>query len=324
MRPVVVSISTGLNTPVNVGQTVTDVATLTGATGNAGGSITFTLYSGTLCSGPSLNSFTTPVTNGVENGAYITPTFNTGGPYSIQAVYSGDSNNAGATSACEQIAVVATPITITTALSQTTITDVQSVYDTSSLSNAYSGAGGTVTYNLFPTSAAGCVGVPSDTSQVTVTGAIVPNSKSFSGLEFTPPGTYYFNAVYSGDAYDAAATSGCELLTVNAATPTISIPYPSGYSAISISAGGQVTVTAILTGATSNAGGTVTYTLESGVCGGLSAGTQTVTVSNGVVPSATFTIANAGTYVVSVSYSGDTNNNAAGPSCTNGNTITVT
>jgi len=321
VKQAVVSISTGLSSSsINTGTSVTDVATLTGFTATAAGSVTFTLYPGSSCSGTLLDHFTTPVTAGVENSAYVSPTFNAGGPYSIIAVYSGDANNVGATSACELLKVVAQP-TISTALSQGTITDAQSVYDTSTLALATSNAGATVTYQLFPASAGGCFGLPSDTSQVTVINAIVPNSKPFSGLEFTPPGAYHFNAVYSGDSFNAAATSSCETLTVNAATPSISIQL----SATTIVHGGSVTATAtFLTGTfTSNAGGSVTYTLQSGSCGGLTIGSPvTVTVTNGVVPSAMFTIATAGSYTISVSYVGDANNNNAGPTCSGAITVT--
>ena len=48
----------------------------------------------------------------------------------------------------------------------------------------------------------------------------VPNSNTFT---FGSTGTYYFWAVYSGDANNTSATSGCdtEIVVVNPNTPTI-------------------------------------------------------------------------------------------------------
>ena len=91
------------------------------------------------------------------------------------------------------------------------------------------------------------------------------------------------------------------------ASPTLSTTPPSGAVV-----GVGFTDSATLTGATSNAGGTVTYTLYSGTYpSGTPVGTpSTVTVTNAAVPnSASFTVASAGPYYFTASYSGDANNN---------------
>jgi hypothetical protein len=87
------------DSPVEPDSKIYDTAVLTGATANAGGSVTFNLYAGTACTGTPIFTSTVTVTNGVvpASTAY---TFTTAGTYNWQAVYSGDANNAGASSPC--------------------------------------------------------------------------------------------------------------------------------------------------------------------------------------------------------------------------------
>ena len=104
------SIATALSsTTVNVGTPVTDTATLSGASVNAGGMVTYNVYAGTSTSSP-LFSSTSSVVNGVvgPSGAF-TPTAS--GTFNWQAVYSGDLNNASATSAygTETLTVLSPP-----------------------------------------------------------------------------------------------------------------------------------------------------------------------------------------------------------------------
>ena len=74
------------------GAAVTDAATLVGATSDAGGTVTYNVYSTADCSGGAVFTSTVPVTNG---SVPISAGFTTGaGPlYEWQAVYSGDSKN---------------------------------------------------------------------------------------------------------------------------------------------------------------------------------------------------------------------------------------
>jgi uncharacterized repeat protein (TIGR02543 family) len=323
-----VFISTALSaTTINVGQHVTDVATLAGFAHGAAGSITFTIYSDFSCTGTVLHTFTTPVTDGVENSAYVTPNFIAGGPYSFLAVYSGDSLDAKATSDCELLTVMANP-TVTTKLSSPSISEASFVFDTATLISATANAGGTVTYQLFPPGsvlpgyATGCGGLPLDTDQESVSSGIVTKSKDFYGfvdsyfVDFVSPGTYFFNAVYSGDAFNHGATSGCELLTVTKAQPSIT----TLLSASTIDFGGSVTDSATLTGVTATAGGTVTYNLyTNGGCSGSTVSkSDTETVTNGMVPPplpSFLTPIASGSYSIRAVYSGDSDNNVATSSC---------
>jgi parallel beta-helix repeat protein len=86
--------------PVVTGTSVKDQATLTGATSNAGGTVTYKLYSGPSCSGSVVSTtLAAAVTNGVvaqSNPFTATPA----GSNTWQATYSGDINNQTATSTC--------------------------------------------------------------------------------------------------------------------------------------------------------------------------------------------------------------------------------
>src|SRR5205807_498691 len=90
----------GANITVPLGTAVTDQATLTGTTAGAGGTVTYNVYTSAAgCTGAPLFTSTVTVTNGVvPPSTPFTPA--SAGTYNVQASYSGDANNAAATSAC--------------------------------------------------------------------------------------------------------------------------------------------------------------------------------------------------------------------------------
>jgi hypothetical protein len=206
------TISTQLSAAtITVSQTVTDSATLSGASADASGSVTYFEYHGGSCSGGSINSDTETVTNGVVpntsafgfNAPLLGPGF-----YSFQAVYTGDGHNVGNSSPCEPLTVNLNSPTLTTQLSATTIPHGGTVTDSAALSGATSNAIGTVTYTMY--SGGSCSGTVQGSATKTVAGAVVPNSGSFTAAT---AGTYSFLAVYSGDSNNMPATASCELLT---------------------------------------------------------------------------------------------------------------
>ena len=97
--------------PVAIGTTVHDTATIHGATSAAGGTITYKLYSNSSCS--ALVADLTPTNNTVTNG--VAPAsngyqFNNAGTWYFQATYSGDSNNTGPVSSpCTSETLVVNP-----------------------------------------------------------------------------------------------------------------------------------------------------------------------------------------------------------------------
>jgi hypothetical protein len=79
----------------------------------------------------------------------------------------------------------------------------QLAYDTATLSGETKTAGGTVTYTVYTNSS--CSAGARSAGKVTVTNGKVPNSNS---LSFTV-GTYFWQAVYSGDANNSGSSSTC-------------------------------------------------------------------------------------------------------------------
>ena len=308
--PAVVTITTTLSsTTINVGASVTDSATLSGNTATAGGTVTYKFFASTVCLGTAtVVGSPVTVTNGVVPGS-ASQTFNTAGSFGWTAAYSGDANNAPDSSSCEPLAVNQAAPSLSTALSANPITAGGSVTDSATLTNSFQ-AGGIVTYSFFTGStcsgSATVVGAP-----VTVTGGVVPSSASQA---FPTAGSFSWNAVYSGDTNNKAATSPCESLTVN----PLSVVISTSLSSNPITVGGTVTDSATLAGATASAGGTVTYKFFSGAtCSGTGTTVgSAVTVTNGIVPSsAAQAFSSAGSFSWNAVYSGDANNSGATSSC---------
>jgi hypothetical protein len=191
---------------------------LSGETATAGGLVTYTVYSDNGCHTLYGNAGTGSVTNGtVQNSPNFV--FNTPGTYYWQAVYGGDANNNIATSTCgsEVLSVVSTPSknspTISTTLSTTSSTVVtgSSISDSVNLTGETSAAGGTVAYSVYSNNS--CTTLFANAGTVNVTNGSVPNSNA---VAFNTPSTYYWRAVYSGDANNNPVTSGCtsEVITV--------------------------------------------------------------------------------------------------------------
>src|SRR2546426_955817 len=290
--------------PITVGGSVSDFATMTGGF-QAGGSATYFLFSGGTCTGAAGVVSTVSVVNGGISSS--TPrTFSSAGLYSWNAVYSGDANNNGSPSSCEPLTVNPTIVTISTALSSSSITVGGSVTDSATLTGVTSAAGGTVTYNSFQT--ASCTGTPAVVSTVTVTNGVVPGSAS---KILNSAGSFSWNALYSGDANNGGATSACEPLVVNQAIPSITTTVSSN----NVPVGTLVHDSATLSNGF-NAGGTVTYTLFSDAgCAVSGVILSTVTVANGVVPDSSATTLTAGAYSFQASYTGDANNKPVTGAC---------
>jgi hypothetical protein len=295
-------------TTVNTGVLVHDSSTLSGATADAGGTVTYHAYAGqNTCTGTDLlNSQVTVTNGGVPDSGTIS--FDTAGYYSFQAVYSGDANNNGATSVCttEQLLVKTSP-SITTTLSANPITIGASMHDSSSLTGATGDAGGTVTYHAYA-GADTCTGTDLLNSQVTVTNGSVPDSVDFTAAA---AGTYSFQAVYSGDTKNNGATSLCssEQLVVNPKQPSASTAqHLRPNDSFTLSGGFSPT-------------GSITFNLyapSDATCSGTPALTQTVTVSgNGTydTTNTTFIASAEGTWRWASSYTGDTSNLPATSSC---------
>ncbi len=197
------SIATTLSdTSVTVGTTVHDSATLTGATGDAGGTVTYTVYTDDQCSQNPQDAGIRTVTNGVvPNSDPIT--FDSAGTFYWQAVYSGDANNDGATSTCTEEKLVVNK-------KQSAISTAQNFIpnDDATITGTTSNAGGTVTFNLYSPSDATCSGTPAYTETVNVSGNGTYSTTNTT-FKVSTEGTWRWQVTYSGDANNDGSTSDC-------------------------------------------------------------------------------------------------------------------
>ena len=186
------------------GTALTDTATVSGGF-NPTGSVVFRLYgpNDATCAGAPVFTSTVALAGGTATSGPFTPTVP--GIYRWTAVYGGDANDEPATSACNapnESATIgrATP-TISTQASPGGLLGVP-VRDVATLAGGHNPTG-TVTFRLF--SDPGCA------SQVFTSTNAMTGTTATSGW-FTPaaPGTYFWTAVYNGDANNNPATSACQ------------------------------------------------------------------------------------------------------------------
>jgi SdrD B-like domain len=192
---------------------VASVASTTGATPT--GTVNFAVYGNAVCGGAASNQSGVALVNGFATSS-ATVVGSSGVSYRVG--YSGDVNNIAATSTCMSVTATSNSVAISTTLSTTTPVLVgSSIHSSSALSNATASASGTVAYVIYTD--ASCA-IPLQGAGVrTVTNGVVPNSDT---VQFNTPGTFRWQAVYSGDTNNSAATSSCasSVLTVNAAATT--------------------------------------------------------------------------------------------------------
>jgi hypothetical protein len=190
------------------------------------------------------------------------------------------------------------------------------VHDKATVSGSVGTPTGTVTFSWFTNGT--CTGTAAATSSPQ---ALVNGMVDATGFPQTPaaPGSYSFEASYSGDAKYVSGDDPCELLTVDKASPTVTtVATPTA------SAGETISDEATLTGSSgSNATGTITFTVfgpNNATCDGVGtpAGSATVT-GDGTYSSDAVPVVRAGTYRWIASYSGDANNNEFTTQCNDPN-----
>jgi hypothetical protein len=337
------SLSDGTNSGTSlteaVGTAVTDTATLSGDNASpATGTITYNVYSDAACTQLVNGGAAETISTAGTPPASAPVTLNIPGTYYWQAVYSGDAANGASESTCglngevEIVSPGSTPTSVSTSLSgdgqsgmSLSVPAGTTITDTASLSGAAAGsATGTVTYDVY--SDAGCTDlVNSGTAETITTPGTLPPSAM---VTLSTPGTYYWEASYSGDADNAPSVSTCgpsgEVETVTPAETTVTTALSGGGQAgpsITVPAGTAVTDTATLAGTDAwMATGSVTYTVysDSACTSEVSTATVSITTPGTLPASAPVTLANVGTYYWQVAYDGDLGNapsvSACGPS----------
>ena len=242
------------------------------------------------------------VTSGVVPGS-VSQTFIAAGPYSWNAVYSGDASNSGATSACEPLTVSPATPSLSTLVSPSSVVFGGSATDTASLAGGYSPTG-TITYAVYSDSAC-TTAVGGYASEVTVIG----NGRQPSSAGFTPSatGTYSWTAAYSGDSNNNGFTTPCgasgETLSVLARATSTGIACP--VTSVNLATTCVVTVSDTDVGTPVVPTGTVD-TLSDGGAGGSFGSTSCVLSSGACTFTYTPPAGTAGTTItISAMYEGD-------------------
>ena len=311
------TITTAANqTGVVVGGTISDSATLAGATSGAGGNIVFRAYGPSDPTCDDSPAFTSGAVAVNGNGTYGPVSFATSavGTFKWIASYSGDADNNPVAGKCGDDGETDTTIkdspTISTDASAN-ITIGGSVSDTATLAGGFNPTG-TITFRLFGPNDATCT----NPSVFTTTKAVNGNG-AYTSAAFTPTlvGTYRWVASYDGDANNNGVSGVCndtdESVVVSPATPGIATS-----AAESVVVGNAIHDTAVLSGAVGPTG-TITFNLYATAdCSGQALFSDTRTVNgNGSYGPVTFTPGAIGTYHWIASYGGDGNNAPIAGAC---------
>jgi uncharacterized repeat protein (TIGR01451 family) len=200
------------------GDSLSDSATLSGAGGLDGtGTVTFYLYApGTTCHDDGSGSpvYTNQVTGISSSGPISSGTFAgplEAGTYEWVAIFSGDSNNDGATSGCgqEPVVITASP-TITTTPSETSGSVGDLLNDSATLSDGSNFDGtGTIKFELFGPNDPNCDLQPVYTETVVADHNGSDYATSNSTVTANTAGTWNWTATFSGDGNNNPAFSEC-------------------------------------------------------------------------------------------------------------------
>ena len=217
----------------------------------------------------------------------------TGSPHSITAVYSGDTNNPGSTSAATLQTVTQASSTITLASSSSSSVFGQGVGFTATVSPQYGGTPtGTVTFL--------------DNGSSIGTATVNTGSAMFTATSLAAGSSHTITAVYGGSSDIAASpTSAAQTETVSRATTTTTVtalPNPADQTMVTPYQTQTVTLTATVSPQyTGTPTGTVTFSDGSSILG-----TGTINGS-GVATFSTNSLLSVGTHTIKAAYSSDTN-----------------
>lgn len=312
------------------GTKVKDQATLSGKNASiATGTIKYFVYSDSKCEKLVTKAGETAFSEG-KVPASEEKTLEAGTVYYWRAEYTGDSKNAASKSTCgKEVLTVKALVSISTLLAglgaegdetvegeEISVPAGTAAVDTATLSGTNaSKATGSLEYFVYSDSK--CEKLVSEAGEVEVKGTAVPSSDE----ETLEEGTYYWQAVYSGDALHQGSTSNCGDEIARAIAPTTLTTTLGGEgkegAEIEVAEGTAVTDSAKLAGKkAAEATGNVEYFVYSDVaCEELVAEAGKVTVTGGTVPASTPQTLEAGIYFWKAEYSGDASNYASRSSC---------
>jgi hypothetical protein len=217
---------------VETNDPVTDQATINGSeAARATGTVTYNVFSDAACTDLVVAGSPEAFTGPGQAPASSSSPFGIAGNYYWQATYSGDPLNAPSTSACGPVGSggevdnVRAPTFITTDLAgwgqkgdSITVAPTSPVGDASQLSGAdASTATGTVSYAVYLDAACSDPAGNVDEEAINAPG-VMPGSNPQA---FPADGTYYWQAVYSGDDLNLPSTSPCTSETEHVAPPNL-------------------------------------------------------------------------------------------------------
>jgi hypothetical protein len=303
---------TGVATSAQVGQSITDNATLAGAFFGPQGHLVFRAYGpgDETCGTAAKYEETVAVS---ANGSY-SPTGFTPPPglYRWTVEYKEDANNKSAGTVCDAAnqssAVGTVPVTLTAAATGGVVGNPVSA--TATIAQGAIPAG-QITFRAFSPGDANCAGTAAFSSTVNVSG-----NGSYASAAFVPSrvGSYRWTVDYSGDNNHAPATAGC-----GKATSTVSQARPAiaGRVRQRVPVGTSFRDTATIQGAYAPTG-TVTFRIYGPVSAGCAKPLFVNTVAvggDGTARSDPFVTQRPGRYSFVASYSGDARNQGAIEPC---------
>ena len=189
--------------------------TLNSNTANGNGGNGFNVADSSNTNSFSSNSANNNAQYGYSDASTGSGTAGTGNTYTTNSCSGNTLGGSSPNGICSQ----ASSVKISISFNHTPVPAGGNVRVVANLSGETSNAGGTVTYYWYWTGQEGSCTGQSTNAQVTVTNGVVPLSQSYGPLS---PGAYSWQAVYSGDANNNAATSSCLSLTVTS-PPSVSI-----------------------------------------------------------------------------------------------------
>jgi uncharacterized repeat protein (TIGR01451 family) len=256
-------VENGSHLPIQSG--LYDVATLSGGSGFPfSGTVTFEFFNNSTCTGTPASTQTGVSVSGSTAQSSTHSNLNAGN-YAFDAKYVAGANdpnhNDSAISGCEPFTIDKAAPTIATTLSAVEVQIASNVHDSAKLTGASSNAGGSVTYTVFDNNTCATNANTRDAGTVAVTNGNVPDSNE---VLFNTAGDFYWQAAYSGDANNLAATSLCTSEHLVVDRPAIAIT--KNPAAQSVNSGGTAsfTITVTNTGTVTLTNVTVTDPLSTG------------------------------------------------------------
>lgn len=217
-------IKNGSNTTIttaSIGTAVRAQTTVASTTGPVAlGTVDFSLYPNTTCSGTATTQSGVLLASGVADSS--TTTVGSNG-LSYKVFYGGQGDvYASTTSNCVSLQATSGTVGLNSTLSSSTVLVGTSVFQTALLTGVTANATGTVAYGVYTNNA--CTADKVDAGVKTVTNGVVAQSNS---IQFNTVGTLYFQARYSGDQFNTAVNGACQSLSVINPGTTTPTPTPT-------------------------------------------------------------------------------------------------